>query len=83
MWAASQLVHGEHRLDYLVGDYLAEVTMGILAKDRAKKGGFIQEFCDRVWEPLGEKLLENKTKVVTNAGAMNPLGLKEAIEKVC
>ncbi len=38
-----------------------EVTMGILAKSsREKNGGFVQEFCDRVWAPLGETLLANK-----------------------
>ncbi len=88
MWAAAQLVHGETRLDFLVGDYLAEVTMGILAKSRDKaaggagKGGFVQEFVDRVWSPLGGTLMEKGTRVVTNAGGMNPLGLKEAVEKV-
>jgi hypothetical protein len=82
MWGAAQLAHGDIRLDFLVGDYLAEVTMGILAKAREKNGGFVQEFCDRVWAPLGETLLSKKTKVVTNAGGMNPIGLKEAIEKV-
>ena len=57
MWGAAQLAHGELKLDYLVGDYLAEVTMGILAKTaREKNGGFVQEFCDRVWTPLGETL---------------------------
>jgi hypothetical protein len=83
MWGAAQLAHGELKLDYLVGDYLAEVTMGILAKTaREKNGGFVQEFCDRVWTPLGETLLQRGTKVVTNAGGMNPLGLKAALEQV-
>lgn len=83
MWGAAQLAHGELKLDYLVGDYLAEVTMGILAKTaREKNGGFVQEFCDRVWTPLGETLLQRGTKVVTNAGGMNPLGLKTALEQV-
>ncbi len=82
MWGAAQLAHGETRLDFLVGDYLAEVTMGILAKTRDKaaggagKGGFVQEFVDRVWTPLGATLLERGTRVVTNAGGMNPQGLK-------
>ena len=88
MWGAAQLVHGETRLDFLVGDYLAEVTMGILAKSReaakggAGQGGFVQEFVDRVWGPLGATLLEKGTRVVTNAGGMNPVGLKEAVERL-
>jgi hypothetical protein len=87
MWAAAQLAHGGTRLDFLIGDYLAEVTMGILAKSRDKaaggagQGGFVQEFVDRVWGPLGATLLQKGTRVVTNAGGMNPLGLKVRKEK--
>jgi hypothetical protein len=38
MWGAAQLVRGKTEIDFLVGDYLAEVTMGILAKSRKKVG---------------------------------------------
>ncbi|PRP77693.1 hypothetical protein PROFUN_00554 [Planoprotostelium fungivorum] len=85
--AARQLVeHGGH-LDYLVSDYLAEITMCILARSKKKArggagdGGFVQEFVDYVWRPLMKPLLDRNIKVITNAGGMNPKALKEAIEK--
>eukprot|EP01127_Copromyxa_protea_P016118 TRINITY_DN4739_c0_g1_i1.p1 TRINITY_DN4739_c0_g1~~TRINITY_DN4739_c0_g1_i1.p1 ORF type:complete len:615 (-),score=110.50 TRINITY_DN4739_c0_g1_i1:35-1879(-) len=81
-FGAAQLVKGGN-LDYLVGDYLAEVTMGILARQRkTPKGGYVAEFVTTL-EPLLSEIVTKKIKVVTNAGAMNPLGLKQAIEEVC
>ena len=49
VFGAAQLATGE-KLDFLVGDYLAELTMGILARSKAKakggagKGGYVAEF---------------------------------------
>lgn len=77
-------------IDYLVADYLAEVTMGILAKRRkatgtqmggAGEGGYVAEFVTFVWKPLMKDILEKNIKVVTNAGGLNPLACKAAIEK--
>eukprot|EP00211_Chloroparvula_japonica_P004730 CAMPEP_0119134676 /NCGR_PEP_ID=MMETSP1310-20130426/17526_1 /TAXON_ID=464262 /ORGANISM="Genus nov. species nov., Strain RCC2339" /LENGTH=612 /DNA_ID=CAMNT_0007125497 /DNA_START=7 /DNA_END=1845 /DNA_ORIENTATION=+ len=83
--AAFQLVR-RGKLDYLVADYLAEVTMGILArmkaKDKTGKGGFIPDFVLRVWKPLMKEIVEKKIKVVTNAGGLNPTACKEAIETI-
>ncbi|KAI9305913.1 hypothetical protein BJ944DRAFT_160863 [Cunninghamella echinulata] len=88
--AAAQLVkHEGANLDYLVADYLAEITMGILAARRqrrvmqgkADKGvDFINEFITLVLKPLLPALVKNGTKVVTNAGGLDPVGCKEAIE---
>jgi hypothetical protein len=57
--AARQLVESDApRIDYLVGDYLAEITMVILARkqaaDAAGGGGFVGEFVAAVWKPLME-----------------------------
>ena len=66
--------HG--KLDYLTLDYLAELTMSILAlqKQRDPQAGFASDFLD-VLERLCPILREQPSlKVVTNAGGMNPLG---------
>ncbi|KAF9955048.1 hypothetical protein BGZ72_004077 [Mortierella alpina] len=90
--AAEQLVTLEGKnLDYLVADYLAEVTMGLLARhrkaganpkkeSRAGPGGYVGDFITFVWKRLVEDIVANGTKVITNAGGLDPLALKEAIE---
>eukprot|EP01080_Neovahlkampfia_damariscottae_P008379 gene8379-204_t len=84
---AHQLVK-QGNVDYLVGDYLSEVTMGILAKLKNKKsdgmgeGGYISEFVTSVWKPLIKTIMKKKIKVITNAGGMNPLACKKAIEDI-
>ncbi|KAI9341313.1 hypothetical protein BD770DRAFT_293411, partial [Pilaira anomala] len=87
--AAIQLVkHEGKNLDYLVADYLAEITMGILAARRQrralqsdKKGqDFINEFLTLVLKHILPDISKNGTKVVTNAGGLDPIGCKEAIE---
>jgi len=44
------------------------------------KGGYVAEFVRTVWKPLMNEFISRKIKIVTNAGGMNPLALKEAIE---
>src|SRR3954449_5693643 len=64
--------HG--RLDYLTLEYLAELTMSILAlqKQRDPQAGFATDFLD-VLERLTPALhAQPRLKVVTNAGGMNP-----------
>src|SRR5881392_139218 len=64
--------HG--RLDYLTLEYLAELTMSILALQRQRdpQAGFATDFLD-VLERLGPVLRSQPhLKVVTNAGGMNP-----------
>ena len=43
--------------------------------------GYISEFLTYVLAPLLPRLLDNKTRVITNAGGLDPVGLKELIEK--
>jgi hypothetical protein len=62
------------RLDYLTLEYLAELTMSILAlqKQRDVAAGFAGDFLD-VLERLGPALrAQPSLKIVTNAGGMNP-----------
>jgi Acyclic terpene utilisation family protein AtuA len=65
------------RLDYLTLEYLAELTMSILAllKQRDANAGFAHDFLD-VLKRLGPSLRSQPgLKVVTNAGGMNPRAL--------
>ena len=63
-------------LDYLTGDYLAELTMLILARDRAKSSdrGYAKTFLVQLEECLGTAL-DRGVRIVANAGGLNPGGL--------
>src|SRR5688572_14813624 len=67
-------------LDVLTGDYLAELTMLILGRDRAKDPtlGFAKTFLRQMEESLG-LAAELGVKIVTNAGGLNPAGLAERL----
>lgn len=67
-------------LDYLTGDYLAELTMLILARDRAKSPdrGYAKTFLTQLEECLGTAL-DRGVRIVTNAGGLNPAGLADAV----
>lgn len=67
-------------IDYLVLDYLAEVTMSILQKQkmRNKEHGYAQDFVDVVKEILPD-ISEKGIKVIANAGGINPEACKDKI----
>lgn len=67
-------------LDYLTGDYLAELTMLILGRDRMKypERGYAKTFLVQLEECLG--LARDKgVRIVVNAGGLNPAGLATAV----
>ncbi len=70
------------RVDYITGDYLAELTMLILGRDRLRDAelGYAKTFLRQLTPHLGT-LAERGTKVVVNAGGLNPGGLATAVEK--
>ena len=78
--AAKQLVE-KASLNYLVFDFLAEVTMSILsrAKLRNPKLGYATDFIDHI-TPLLKKIKNENIKVVTNAGGINPYSCKAALD---
>ncbi|MDJ0113305.1 acyclic terpene utilization AtuA family protein, partial [Rhodococcus erythropolis] len=70
-------------LDYLTGDYLAELTMLILGRDRMKDPslGYAKTFLRQVEDTLG-LALDKGVKIVANAGGLNPAGLAHALREV-
>ncbi len=70
-------------LDYLTGDYLAELTMLILGRDRMRDAdlGYAKTFLRQITENLG-LAREKGVRIVANAGGLNPAGLADAIRKV-
>jgi hypothetical protein len=69
--------------DVLTGDYLAEVTMLILGKARAKDGttGYATTFLQHLDAAL-EHLVANGIRLVVNAGGLNPAGLAAATREL-
>ena len=67
-------------LDYLTGDYLAELTMLILGRDKMKnpERGYAKTFLIQLEECLG-LAHERGVRIVANAGGLNPAGLADAV----
>ncbi|WP_171114728.1 acyclic terpene utilization AtuA family protein [Streptomyces sp. Z423-1] len=70
-------------LDVLTGDYLAELTMLILGRDRLKDpgAGYARTFLRQLEECLG-LAHDRGVRVVTNAGGLNPAGLADAVRQL-
>ncbi|WP_410814686.1 acyclic terpene utilization AtuA family protein [Micromonospora sp. 067-2] len=70
-------------LDVLTGDYLAELTMLILGRDRLRDPdlGYAKTFLRQLETCLGTAL-DRGVRLVTNGGGLNPAGLAAAIERL-
>ncbi|CAM5479763.1 acyclic terpene utilization AtuA family protein [Streptomyces aurantiogriseus] len=70
-------------LDVLTGDYLAELTMLILGRDRLKdpSAGYARTFLRQLEESLG-LAHDRRVRIVTNAGGLNPAGLADAVRQL-
>ncbi len=70
-------------IDYLMLDYLAEVTMSILQKQRSRdpEAGYARDFVSLMREILPD-CVEKNIKVLSNAGGVNVIGCAEAIRDV-
>ncbi|SEK03738.1 Protein of unknown function [Sphingomonas sp. OV641] len=71
-------------VDVITGDYLAEVTMLVLAKNRLKdpSSGYARTFLTQI-DPLLEEIAARSVKIVVNAGGLNPAGLAATVRDLC
>jgi hypothetical protein len=70
-------------IDVLTGDYLAELTMLILGRQKAKSpdAGYARTFLQQLEECLVDAL-DRGVRIVTNAGGLNPQGLADAVRNL-
>jgi hypothetical protein len=80
--APAQLVE-KGGIDFLTLDYLAEVTLSIMQRQRLKnpKAGYARDFVDLV-ERVLPKCLKDNIRIVTNAGGVNPKACSERLIEV-
>ncbi len=80
--AAPQLIAAG--VDYLMLDYLAEVTMSALAlaKRANPKAGYARDFTEWVWKENLPALIAQGVKIVTNAGGVNPHAARARMEEI-
>lgn len=71
-------------LDYMVFDYLAEITMSILTKAKAKdpNAGYATDFITQAMRPLIGQIVEKKIRVIANAGGLNLAACRRALEQL-
>lgn len=81
--ATPQLL-GDQGLDFIVYDYLAEITMAILARAYAKdpNGGYATDFVTQAMAPNLGEIARQGVRIISNAGGVNPQGCAEALRQV-
>src|SRR2546421_2660743 len=67
-------------IDYLTLDYLSEITMSIVQKQKARdpKAGYARDFVEMIACVLPD-LKERRIKVIANAGGVNPSACRDAV----
>jgi hypothetical protein len=81
--AAAEMLAREPELDYLTLDYLAEVSMSILAlqRERDPEAGFAQDFVEVVRSLVPYWLSGGRCRLIANAGGLNPRGCAVACRR--
>src|SRR5262249_40427483 len=71
-------------IDYMVLDYLAEITMSILARMKAKNPalGYATDFVALVMTPLARDIAQRGVKVIASAGGVNLDACRDALQAV-
>ncbi len=70
-------------IDYMSCDYLAELTLSIMARQKRKdpSKGFAPDFITGILKNAGREAFEKKIRICTNAGGMNVPGAVEAVRQ--
>ncbi|UVW34098.1 DUF1446 domain-containing protein [SAR92 clade bacterium H455] len=81
--STSQLLN-KASVDFIVYDYLAEITMSIMARARAKKPetGYALDFISAAMQPNLKEIARQGVKIVSNAGGVNPQACANALRAV-
>lgn len=79
-YALRRQVEGELSIDYVSIDFLAEITMSILQKQRLRdpSAGYARDFVTQV-SPLLQTIKKKGIRIITNAGGVNPRACAEAL----
>ena len=81
--AAKELIEGGP-IDFLTGDYLAELTMGILYSQKLKRGedmGYVGTFLKQ-YRDVAKTCQAKGIKIVVNAGGLNPKSMANELNKI-
>ena len=87
-WGESQIgtpqLLKQGNLDYIVYDYLAEITLSIMsrAKINDPEKGYAIDFITKVIKPNIKEIASQGTKIISNAGGLNPEACAKAIKDV-
>src|SRR5512135_50921 len=71
-------------IDFLVLDYLSEITLSLLARVRRKRPelGYTSEFVSEVMRPLAAEIAAGGVRVIANAGGVNPRACGVAVQSL-
>ncbi len=71
-------------VQYIVHDYLAELTLAIMAKQRQRdpEAGYATDFVTQQLRPILKEIAEKRIRIVTNAGGINPRSCAAALRRL-